>query len=726
MLQPAMVYDSRNKISIFTNMEPPLDDKAHVVIQSGRYNYGVYLYTAGKLRNRLLSIGEADSGVTFEKALRLSSHVPSVRHEAEDLDASERRRGVVLLDGKVLGVWWPQPSAQAVRQRLKNHPQVSPHTRVVIRRQRIRSPQWPTRDHLISAVERLERSVLYGPLLQQTTQDAWNVLIAEADASSRVYPLITFPRHVLRGHTAALIVTLSAADTSGHPAIAAIDLTAFPETFDLEVHVISAQFNVVTGNAPGQPGTLKLSIDRHDLKGTRLEIQVLALEDAPLGAAVLALQFTYRGQPVARAWATITIDDTAEENPEAGDTRADTQASALRFPTGAEVDLVVYIDQGAAPGELLWQFSSPLALPAFEPQQLRSRVDSDNGQTFAARVVALMENPGAGSLLNIARGIGKEVSGVYPNSFFEVLGTILRRKRLPSVLLVTDELYVPWELVCLSAPEDGIEWPIAGNQLLPDVPDMFGAQCVVGRWIPPRQPQIKETTSAARYPPDRQLIRRMALIVSDYHNVVGAPALPEADREGTDLAKSFPAITLRCPATSETVQRLLSNALTEKDVVVPVQAVHFAGHGQMQPGDPAGNGLILEDGRLQATAVLGSQFGKERPFVFLNACQVGQAEASLATARGMAWAFLKTGCAGFIAPLWTVNDLVAREVAGQFYDAVLTGSCGVGEAVRAIRAEFAKTSTTTPLAYVYYGHPNLQLSPQAPEPADSKETYAQP
>ena len=105
------------------------------------------------------------------------------------------------------------------------------------------------------------------------------------------------------------------------------------------------------------------------------------------------------------------------------------------------------------------------------------------------------------------------------------------------------------------------------------------------------------------------------------------------------------------------------------------------------------------------------------PLIFLNACQLAQSTGDLlCDYGGLAGAFLIEGCRGFLAPLWSVDDTQAHDLAIEFYRLALTEGVEVGEVLRRLRLLFltsAKTAghaRTTPLAYVFYGHPELHLT----------------
>lgn len=79
---------------------------------------------------------------------------------------------------------------------------------------------------------------------------------------------------------------------------------------------------------------------------------------------------------------------------------------------------------------------------------------------------------------------------------------------------------------------------------------------------------------------------------------------------------------------------------------------------------------------------------------------------------GMAAAFLNEGFRGFVAPLWAVNDRLAHKIALKFYEKTLDDQEPVSEALRSLRTDYDPDKpmpSSTPLAYVFYGHPDLVL-----------------
>ncbi len=148
------------------------------------------------------------------------------------------------------------------------------------------------------------------------------------------------------------------------------------------------------------------------------------------------------------------------------------------------------------------------------------------------------------------------------------------------------------------------------------------------------------------------------------------------------------------------------------------EAVHFACHGEAIGAHPLDAAVILEDGQhldpdYLTDSPLGAQF---RPFLFLNACQVGKAGELLGSFSGFAGESLKGGFRAFLAPLWSVDDRIAHDIAIEFYNRAFgepgTAPEPVAAVLRDLRSRFnpdQEKNSATRLAYVFYGHPGLTL-----------------
>ena len=143
----------------------------------------------------------------------------------------------------------------------------------------------------------------------------------------------------------------------------------------------------------------------------------------------------------------------------------------------------------------------------------------------------------------------------------------------------------------------------------------------------------------------------------------------------------------------------------------PADVLHFAVHGTYAP-EGVLEGLILVDGeRLDPMVVKGCALDRA-PFVFLNACQVGSSNEVLGDYSGLAEAFLHAGAAAVIAPLWSIDDVAAKELALRFYGRVFRDGAPPAAVLRDERCAFAGPEgdgAATRLAYQYFGHPALVL-----------------
>jgi hypothetical protein len=289
-------------------------------------------------------------------------------------------------------------------------------------------------------------------------------------------------------------------------------------------------------------------------------------------------------------------------------------------------------------------------------------------------------------LLGDARTIAENI----PSEFFTLLRAVASEVagRPPTVLLLTEDSQVPWELAAVEpALDEG-------------APPFLAAQATVGRWV-----YSQEGTPLGRPtlppPTDPVAVTSMVVVSGDYSQRQGWRQLEEAAREASELGTKHHATEV--PANTLDVLNALGAA-------PGADLFHFACHGVFDPNS-TDNGLILVDGQsLAPEQIRGMDFARH-PFVFLNACQVGQGTKMLGDYAGMAAAFLYAGASGVIAPLWSIKDEVAHDLAIRFYDSVFAGEAPA-EVLRKERARFKKDvapQSGTYLAYQYFGHPAMRL-----------------
>jgi hypothetical protein len=276
----------------------------------------------------------------------------------------------------------------------------------------------------------------------------------------------------------------------------------------------------------------------------------------------------------------------------------------------------------------------------------------------------------------------------------------------PSVLIVSADPYVPWELARMPNPID------------PTRPPLLGAQVLLGRWL--QDPQNRPRGDGVMRPPVQPLdtiaVRNMAVMAGIYKLISGLRALPQAEAEARTLASTYDAVPL--PASRAAVKRLLDANLDHNFATIGgADAVHFAGHGAFDPSRPDSSVLLLDDGQPLSSILFRSARygGSQQPLLFLNACMIGVGGQLLGDMGGFPGNCLRGGFGGVLGALWEVDDAAASEVALEFWRRALPKT-GAGEPIGAIlrdlRSKYEPKGPlpiSTFLAYVYYGHPGLRL-----------------
>lgn len=540
----------------------------------------------------------------------------------------------------------------------------------------------------------------------------------------------------------------------GGPARTQAPFTAFPEVACPSRTAVGRPFDVVVGltmQAPVDAGdgavTVDTQLSEFDLvvtisaagfattrtrdvlhvvradPGAEKVTFTLAAEHiaGPVAPALLQVDFSFGGMTCGRALRAILVT-AADGSPQAPTVAGVTPLAQL--PAVAPLDTVVRVAESERPPDLTitvtenddstqleWQFVSRHAGIALPNAPVRRRFEQHNAKSFAMQQIRLINEVAVPALLDDRiRGVSRMIADQIPSEAWRVISEAWRRaaaeQRHPSIMIVSTDAFIPWEL---ASTEPGYV-----DQTLtdPGVPSFLGAQTCVSRWYKPQPRGAAGVLNPPLPPAESVTVRTMTLVIGDYLAIGAQRQLPMAMEEGNELAALYRDRVVRVAATAEQLDPLFGGRLLKDGRLVDPDVVHFACHGAIDP-NPQFNGIILNDGnvRLDAVYVRGSRL--RGPFVFLNACQVGQATGLLDSAGGFATAFLTTGATGFIAPLWSVDDQIAKDTALGFYKAALAERVPVAEIMRRRRAAYdpdAAAPESTHLAYVYYGHPNLVLA----------------
>jgi len=386
------------------------------------------------------------------------------------------------------------------------------------------------------------------------------------------------------------------------------------------------------------------------------------------------------------------------------------QAGLTLEPGAVPPDLIVRIQRSSAPGQYLWSCLSPhLPLPApADPAEALMTLAGD-AATFVRQQFGPRANRPLGRMdLADIEGIGEEIYRATPDHFKDSYWAVQRwaaTAGLPfeSIQIVTDEPFIPWELMRLDDPVRG-----------PGIEAEFLAlRHSVGRWL----------AEHVGGPRQRIPVGELAVAASDYEGIQGTNPLPWAGKERQFLEKTHRATPVAL--LGEVVLDFLENGTA--------QLVHFACHGRMSLQNPNASELVMEDApnHVRPTHVARGRvrdqgLGRNHPLVFLNACEVGGAAEALSLVAGFPAAFLKAGASALVSPLWVVNDERAFEIARGFYDAALAPvgpRRPLGQLLRDVRAQWREEGHLTYLAYVLYGDPLAWLDPVSgpdlPNPAST-------
>ncbi|HRJ42248.1 MAG: CHAT domain-containing protein [Caldilineaceae bacterium] len=146
-----------------------------------------------------------------------------------------------------------------------------------------------------------------------------------------------------------------------------------------------------------------------------------------------------------------------------------------------------------------------------------------------------------------------------------------------------------------------------------------------------------------------------------------------------------------------------------------VQLLHFATHGNFNAKNADRSPILLEGGESIAPIDLNSfrtqGIRKERPIVFLNACHGGKLEFTLTGTGGWAAQMVnQVAATAFVGAYWEINDRLASLFSRTFYDA-LRADAPLAEAFHQARMAVRADSPANPtwLAYTLYGDPNARI-----------------
>ena len=484
-------------------------------------------------------------------------------------------------------------------------------------------------------------------------------------------------------------------------------------------HVTAADFD------PGQPVMVHVTAPNFELLSAndrRLVLDPVADSEVTfdfrpggdLGRHPVDFEFLQRGVPAAVV--RVTVEVTAEVTAGAPARRLET---LVRFDGGAPPpDLVLHITRGMLHAEPYLFFE--LYEPALDNRTDLGRVPFVDPRGAMDRLFAelswIVDNVGdptdaeiRAELQEMLEGLGYRLwADLVPADLKQLYRTRREEWAGKSLLLLTDEPYIPWELVWpwdkVSRSADELPW---------------GGSLRMLRWLR-GDPELDQGYDG---PP----------------STVPVWPVPQADRpmprpDGV-IALAVPGRTLRYPeeecavfvqgaavcgfadrSPAEARRRSLLNLLKAGGT----GWLHIAAHGSFDGEAPDLDSSItlaksdaLTPAHLLHPAIAG-QIYAARPGFFLNTCDSGRQAWTISRLGGWANRLIDNGAGLLIAPMWPVDDRAAHDFAVAFYTALFAGAT-VADASQMGREAARQTGDPSWLAYSVYAHPNARLA--FPQPA---------
>ncbi len=162
---------------------------------------------------------------------------------------------------------------------------------------------------------------------------------------------------------------------------------------------------------------------------------------------------------------------------------------------------------------------------------------------------------------------------------------------------------------------------------------------------------------------------------------------------------------------------LLSHRVTAdtiKERLKECDILHYAGHADYLPDDPAKSGWLVHDSKITAGEIMQMAGGQPLPsLVFVNACRSGQTEnrplreVGNEQIFGLANAFLAAGCRHYVGTFWDIQDEPSSKFAQFFYQNLINGAA-VGKALKGARERVINEYSESAIAwatYMLYGDP---------------------
>jgi hypothetical protein len=459
-----------------------------------------------------------------------------------------------------------------------------------------------------------------------------------------------------------------------------IDAPPDLKEFVLGVRLVGTRHFVIT-----DPGPKSITITRDVARSTDASFRVDARKDIvdPSPARLTAL-FHYNHRPCGSVSRNIDLGNpppSLQPGRGVGDPRIEIE------PVAQPADLVVTIANPTPDGLTYDCIVSTPHLPKFRNGHPEKWSPGGTTKDVVNQHFIRFTTPGLKDDLRVANltGAGIGLFKAAPKHFKEAFWQLLDGGHpLRSISIVSIEPYMPWELMVPNRPR--AEGPDEKRAPL-------GIEFAVGRWI----------SSDYRSSRQRVTLTDSLIFAPAYSLETGPKPLAHSEKESGIVRTEFPGDKI-APADFTGFEAAM--ALGARSLL------HFICHGKS--AEVGAQTIYSEDGtELSSDALTGAAetppaIAKRKPFVFMNACEVGRLTPSLVGVGGFAPTFIELGASCVIAPLWSVKDKFAPIVAEDFYRAVKSEPgkpfADILASIRA-RAYRPQDAEDSYAAYCFYGDP---------------------
>ena len=372
-------------------------------------------------------------------------------------------------------------------------------------------------------------------------------------------------------------------------------------------------------------------------------------------------------------------------------------STSLSDRAGAETISLLHTEIGAKPPDLTIE----IIAPSPDQRHLQCRVISPHLPALARAMPADWVLPSETGVLVSAlmqefvkpdisskkrlyslQGAGRQLWEVAPDAVKDAFWALVDHGQpFSTIFIVSAEPYMPWELMIPHRERDG-----AREERTP-----LGVEFAVGRWL-----------SRKHESPRQEIPLTQSIVVAPNYTGRNPKPLKHSKDEAAYVISKIPGTELR-PADLDNLDAVLAGHFG---------VLHVICHGA-DAGEMGKQTIYLEDGEFstqQASGMDGLRLGLlDEPLVFLNACEVGRPTTALVGVGGFAKVFIDAGASAVIAPLWSIKDVIAPEVARQFYDAVCANpTVPFAQVMKGIRAQAyaAGGGEDTYASYCFYGDPS--------------------